>query len=407
MNKSFFNFTRKELLMIVVAALGYFVDIYDLLIFSSERVESLQAIGVATNNMKDVTLMLQNYQMTGLIIGGVFGVLADKFGRVRVLFASIILYSIANITNAFVTNVSTFAFVRFVAGLGLAGELGIALSWISESLKRGQRTIATMIVSAIGLCGGITAAIVASKFNWQTSYIAGGVMGLLLLFFRISINESKLYNQIRNENVKRGNLIQLLRNKSQIAKFVLCILSGAPAFVFMSIYVTLSPEFSAEFNISEKASVSNAIMVYLIAFTVSDILCGFLSKILEKRKTPLIIYAIIQTFAVSFFLLIPPGNVTDFYLRCTFLGFSVGYWGILITNSLEQFGTNIRATVATSTSNLIRGITIPASLVFLLMSKNHGIITSGIIIGFLLIAISMVSIFFLKDNFENDLNFTE
>ena len=408
MNNSYFNFTPRELLIIAVAGMGYFVDIYDLLIFSSERVESLQAIGVTANNMKHVVLMLQNYQMAGLIIGGfLFGVLADKFGRVRVLFASILLYSIANIANAFVTDVPAFALARLVAGFGLAAELGIALSWISESLGRSQRTMATMIVSATGLCGGITAAIVSSKFHWQTSYIAGGVMGLLLLIFRISINESKLFNQVKNEDVKRGSLVHLFGNKSQITKFILCVLSGAPAFVFMSIYITLAPEFSSAFNLPEKVSVSNAILVYLIAFTVSDVLCGFLSKVLEKRKIPLLIYAIIQALAVSFFLLIPPDNAADFYLRCIFLGFSVGYWGILITNSLEQFGTNVRATVATTASNLIRGITIPASVIFMLIAKEHGLIIGGMIVGFSLITISMVSIIFLKDRFENDLNFIE
>eukprot|EP01035_Chromulina_nebulosa_P005760 gene5760-7796_t len=177
-----FHYSRKDFLMISVAALGYFVDLYDMLIFSSERVEALESIGVAKDKMGEVGLLLQNYQMAGLVIGGfLFGILADKFGRIRVLFASILLYSLANIGNAFVTNVSAFAVARFIAGIGLAGELGVALSWISESLKPQQRTIATTIVSAFGLLGGVVAAIVATNFHWQTSYMIGGVMGLVLL----------------------------------------------------------------------------------------------------------------------------------------------------------------------------------------------------------------------------------
>lgn len=403
-----FQFSRRDLLIIVVAALGYFVDLYDLLIFSSERVESLEAIGVAKDKMRDTGLMLQNYQMAGLVIGGfLFGILADKFGRVKVLFTSILLYSLANIGNAFVTTVPAFAFARFVAGLGLAGELGVALSWISESLKKNQRTIAATIVSAFGLCGGIAAAIVATNFHWQTSYIIGGVMGLALLVFRISINESKLFEQSKNITVQRGNLFKLLSTKKQVGKFILCILSGAPAFVFMSIYITLSPEFCGAFGITDKVSVGHAIMVYLIAFSVSDIICGFLSKGIGRRKTPLLIYAAIQILALVYFLLVPPQNLSDYYLRCIFLGFSVGYWGVLITNSLEQFGTNIRATVATSTPNLIRGITIPASIAFTFILKKTDIITAGAIIGFSLIAISIIAILLLKDKFENDLNYYE
>lgn len=408
MRKPFCSFSAKEVKMIILAAAGYFVDIYDLLIFSSERVESLEEIGVPVQNMKSVALMLQNYQMAGLIAGGfIFGMLADKLGRVRVLFASILLYSFANLGNAFVTTVPVFAAFRFIAGLGLAGELGIALSWISESLQRNQRTIATMIVSAIGLCGGITAAIVSSLLHWQTSYIIGGLMGLLLLGFRITVQESELYKKTKHESLQKGNLIQLFSNKSQMARFTLCVLSGAPSFIFMSIYVTLAPEFATAFNITGKISVSHAIMVYLIAFTVSDILCGLLSRMLQQRKAALLIYVMIQTLAVGFFFLVPPITSTDLYMRCVFLGFSVGYWGILITNSLEQFGTNIRATVATSTSNLIRGITIPATIVFSLVASSLGIIASGMIIGFSLIAISVISILLLEDKFENDLNFAE
>lgn len=403
-----FAFSVPELKMIILAAAGYFVDIYDLLIFSSERVESLQDIGVTKTEMKNVALMLQNYQMAGLVAGGfLFGILADKHGRLKVLFASILLYSFANLGNAFVTSVPSFAVFRFVAGLGLAGELGIALSWISESLRRNQRTIATIIVSAVGLCGGIAAAMVSSVFHWQTSYIIGGVMGLLLLGFRITVQESDLYNKTRSKHLQYGNLLQLFGSRSQLAKFSLCVLSGAPAFIFMSLYVTLAPEFAAAFNITGKISVSHAVMVYLIAFTVSDILCGILSKVLQTRKNALLIYVVIQAFAVGFFFLVPPVTSNDLYMRCIFLGFSVGYWGILITNSLEQFGTNIRATVATSTSNLIRGITIPATLVFSLVATSLGIIASGMIIGFSLIGISIISIMMLKDKFENDLNFVE
>jgi len=402
------NFTGKQLLMLAVAALGYFVDVYDLLIFSSERIESLQAIGVAKENMKDVGIWILNFQMAGLIIGGfLFGILADKFGRLKVLFASILLYSLANIGNAFVTNVTAFAIARLFAGIGLAGELGVALSWISESLDRKQRTMATMMVSAIGLLGGVAAALVATRFHWQTSYIIGGVMGLILLGLRVSVKESKVFIKNSTKKAIRGDLVELFTNNKQLYKYMLCVLAGAPAVVFTNLYITLTPEFCQAFGIAEQASVSTAIMVFLITFAVSDILCGFLSKIMKQRKAPLLIYAGLQVIAMSYFLLYPPETLQGYYYRCAFLGFSAGYWGILITNSVEQFGTNIRATVATSTPNLIRGITIPATLIFSMLVKSYGVITSGAIIGFSLIGISIVSILLLKDKFENNLNYTE
>ncbi len=404
----YYGFTGKQILMLLVAALGYFVDVYDLLIFGAERVESLQAIGVAKENMKDVGIKILNFQMAGLILGGfLFGILADKLGRLKVLFASILLYSLANIGNAFVTNVTQFEIARFFAGIGLAGELGVALSWISESLERKQRTIATMMVSAIGLFGGIAAALVGEACHWQTSYIIGGVLGLILLVLRISVKESKIFIRSQFKDIKRGDLVELFGSRKQLYKYLLCIFAGAPAVVFINLYIILTPEFGKAFGIVEPVKVSTAIMVYLIVFAVSDILCGFLSKVLQKRKTPLLIYAILQLFATTYFLLIPPDTAQGYYYRCAFLGFSIGYWGILITNSVEQFGTNIRATVATSTPNLIRGLTIPASMVFTSLIKPYGLINSAAIVGFSLIGISIVSILLLKDKFENNLNYTE
>lgn len=406
--KPSYHFTGKQLLMLAVAALGYFVDVYDLLIFSAERIESLHSIGIAKEDMKDIGIEILNFQMAGLIIGGfLFGILADKIGRLKVLFASILLYSLANIGNAFITNVPEFAIARFLAGIGLAGELGVALSWISESLDRRQRTFATMIVSAIGLFGGIAAALVGSICYWKTSYIIGGVLGLVLLLLRISVKESKIFITSKFKDIKRGDLIELFGARKQLYKYILCVLAGAPAVVFINLYITLTPEFCQAFGITEEVSVSNAIMIYLIVFAVSDIFCGLLSKMMRQRKGPLLIYAIIQLVAATYFLLIPPATAQGYYYRCAFLGFSCGYWGVLITNAVEQFGTNIRATVATSTPNLIRGLTIPASLTFSLLIKSQGLVNSGAIVGFTLIIISIISILLLKDKFENNLNFTE
>jgi hypothetical protein len=235
----------------------------------------------------------------------------------------------------------------------------------------------------------------------------GGVLGLILLVLRVSVKESKIFIKNKFKDIKRGDLVELFGSRKQLFKYMLCVFAGAPAVVFTNLYITLSPEFCVAFGITEKASVSIAIMTFLISFAISDILCGLLSKIMQQRKGPLLIYALIQIIAVTFFLLVPPDSLKGYYYRCAFLGFSAGYWGVLITNSVEQFGTNIRATVATSTPNLIRGITIPATLIFSMLVKSYGLITSGAIIGFSLIGISIISISLLKDKFENNLNYTE
>jgi hypothetical protein len=201
--------------------------------------------------------------------------------------------------------------------------------------------------------------------------------------------------------------VELFGSNKQLFKYALCVFAGAPAVVFINLYITLTPEFCQAFGITENVSVGNAIMIYLISFAISDIFCGLLSKMMQKRKGPLLIYAIIQIAAAVYFLLIPPHSAQGYYNRCIILGFSVGYWGVLITNSVEQFGTNIRATVATSTPNLIRGITIPASLIFSALIKPFGLINSAAIVGFSLIGISIISILLLKDKFENNLNYTE
>ncbi len=232
-------------------------------------------------------------------------------------------------------------------------------------------------------------------------------MGLILLVLRVSVKESKIFIQNSTKKAIRGDLVELFTSNKQLYKYMLCVFAGAPAVVFTNLYITLTPEFCQAFGIAEQASVSTAIMVFLITFAVSDILCGFLSKMMKQRKGPLLIYAGLQVIAMSYFLLYPPETLQGYYYRCAFLGFSAGYWGILITNSVEQFGTNIRATVATSTPNLIRGITIPATLIFSMLVKSYGVITSGAIIGFSLIGISIVSILLLKDKFENNLNYTE
>jgi MFS transporter, putative metabolite:H+ symporter len=411
MKNAWFSFTKTELLAILVVALGYFVDLFDVLLFSVVRTPSLIGIGITDKaELTRIGINLQNLQMAGLLVGGLlFGIYADKKGRLKVLFVSIILYSVANILNAFVTDTTTYGILRFVAGLGLAGELGVGITYISEKLSPHKRTMATMIVSAIGLLGGVTAALTSTIFDWKTTYIIGGVLGLCLFVFRYSTQESTLFQSQKNSTNKRGDILKLFGQPQSLFKFLICIFAGAPAFVFTAIFIVFSPEIYANFQNADTLKVSTALTCFLVSFSMSDILGGVISKVLKSRKTALLLFALIQIVALYVFLYVKPADANSFYLHCLFLGFSVGYWGILITNAAEQFGTDLRATVTTSVPNIIRGLTIPATLVFkyLLDVRKIDIIKSGAIVGFGLIFISIISIVLLKDKFENDLEFTE
>src|SRR5678815_49497 len=140
--------TRGARLAVIVAALGYFVDIYDLLIFGIVRADSLKSIGIAPDAQLGPTQLILNTQMIALLLGGIlWGVLGDKRGRISVLFGSIILYSLANIANGFVHTVPQYAAARFLAGLGLAGELGGGITLVSESLDEKTRGHGTTIVA--------------------------------------------------------------------------------------------------------------------------------------------------------------------------------------------------------------------------------------------------------------------
>src|SRR6187402_2881858 len=193
--------------IVIVAALGYFVDIYDLLLFGIVRKASLTDLGIIGDANRDAGEFLISMQMYGMLLGGIFwGILGDKKGRLSVLFGSIITYSIANIANGMVHSVEAYAFWRLIAGVGLAGELGAGITLVAETLPKNKRGYGTMIVASVGLTGAVVANLVYQIFgDWRLCYYAGGVLGLLLLFLRVSVRESGLYKQVVSQDEARGN----------------------------------------------------------------------------------------------------------------------------------------------------------------------------------------------------------
>ncbi len=396
---------------VVVAALGYFVDIYDLVLFSIVRKPSLLGIGVAEADLEKHGLFLINIQMIGMLVGGlVWGVLGDKKGRLKVLFGSIILYSIANILNAFVQDVNQYGILRFVAGFGLAGELGAGITLVSEILKKEHRGWATTIIATVGVSGAVFAGIMGILFEqqWWICYIVGGVLGLLLLLLRFGVFESGMYESSKQESHQMGSLKLLFSKWSRVWTYIKCILIGLPIWYCIGILITFSPELGKEMGILGKIEPAKSIMFCYAGVTLGDLASGVLSQILKSRRKVLIYFVLATLIMVIAYFFMHGASVMSFYGLFTALGFAAGYWAVLITSASEQFGTNIRATVTTSVPNFIRAALVPISFVYAFLQKS-GIekLDSALYTGIGCCVIALAASWFLEESYGKDLNYNE
>ncbi|MBP6432411.1 MAG: MFS transporter [Ferruginibacter sp.] len=395
---------------IIVAALGYFVDIYDLLLFSITRVDSLKSLGLNTEQITAQGESIISWQMFGLLLGGIlWGVMGDKKGRLSVLFGSIILYSLANIANGFIQTPLQFKIIRFIAGIGLAGELGAGITLVSELTPKGKRGIATSMVAGIGLTGAVVAFVMKQNFDWRTCYFIGGGLGLLLLVLRISVFESGMYNEVKNIDVQRGNFFMLFNSKERLAKYIKSILIGLPTWFVIGVLVTFSSEFGKQMGIEEKIDPGKAIMYAYAAISIGDILIGLISQQFKSRKKALyLFYAITAIFMLLFFTTQWNGTASKMYWICAGLGFGTGFWAIFVTMGAEQFGTNIRATAATTIPNMVRGmLTIMILPMFKLFRGVTDYITGGWITAIVIMLITVIAAYFTKETFHKDLNYIE
>jgi MFS transporter, putative metabolite:H+ symporter len=400
-------------LPVIVGALGFFVDIYDLLLFSIVRKSSFKELGVTEAAMKSLGENVISWQMLGLTIGGIaWGILGDKKGRKSVLFSSILIYSIAIFATGFVTNVNQYAWLRFIAALGLAGELGASITLTSELLPKEKRGIAAAIIASSGVMGTIAAYYVhaLSNENWRLCYFIGGGMGIALLFLRVSVLESRMYDVTKHEHVQMGNFLMLLNNRERFFRYLRCILIGLPVWYIIGVLITFSDEFAKEFKITGFDQ-PRALMLQYSALLFGDMAAGFLSNYLKSRKkTLLIYYAITILFFILFFLLRGGGSAFNMYLICMGLGFGAGISVLYITMSAELFGTNLRATAAISIPNLVRGF-LPLILMlfqFLRSTKMFdNYVTGAWVTGVIILLTGLVSALYTKESFGKDLNFTE
>lgn len=405
--------------LIVLAALGYFVDIYDLVLFGMERVASLHDIlkndfpndEIRKNLVASIGSDLLSYQMTGMLVGGIFwGILGDKKGRLSVLFGSIIVYSLANIANGMVNNTFWYAVFRFVSGFGLAGELGAGITLVSETMSKEDRGIGTLIVASVGLFGAVVAGFTTILLNnWRLSYFIGGGMGLLLLFLRIGVLESGMYNSLKTESVvKRGNFFYLFSHPKLLLKYLNIILIAVPVWFVMYFLVQFSPEMSRALGMTDGPKEGKIpIMVAYIGITIGDVVSGLMSQKFQSRKKALFIFISLTMFFSILYYLFAAKSVFVFYSVVFCIGFSTGYWAVFMSSASELFGTNIRSTVTTTAPNFVRGSVTLMSFVNASLKPQYGLVNSSLLIGAVVFILAYLACYGLEETFKKDLNYIE
>jgi putative MFS transporter len=399
---------KNVVFIVLVASLGYFVDIYDLVIFSIVRVPSFQDIGINESDMRIDGEYVLNMQMAGLLLGGIlWGIIGDRYGRIKVLFGSILLYSVANIVNAYVQDIHTYAAIRFIAGIGLAGELGAGITLVNESMDKGKRGYGTMLIATIGVLGAVAAFYIAEHFEWRNAYIAGGVMGLLLLILRLGTIESGMFLQTNDSKVKKGKISMLFADKKRLKRYVFCLLIGLPIWFVVGIFVTQAPEFGRALNAPVELSAGTGILFTYLGISLGDLIAGLLAQITKSRKLSVFVFQIGIILSSVWYLSSQGITVIQFKWIAFFLGLGVGYWATFVTIASEQFGINLRSTVTTTAPNFVRGALIPSTFLFEWIVSYTNIITAGYIMIFLLTAIAIFALSQLQESFDKDLNYLE
>ncbi|AHJ95848.1 MFS transporter [Hymenobacter swuensis] len=402
--------------IVVVAALGYFVDIYDLILFSIVRVQSLNELGItAADQVTSQGLYLINMQMGGMLLGGIlWGILGDKKGRLSVLFGSILIYSLANIANGFVQTIDQYAWLRLIAGIGLAGELGAGITLVSETLPKEKRGYGTMIVATVGVSGAMLAYWVNEAFDWRNAYFVGGGLGLALLALRVGVYESGLFEQAKKSEVERGNFFALFTNGPRLARYLKCLLIGVPLWFVVGILITLSPEFGKDLGLTGPVTAGLGVFWCYFGLVFGDFASGTLSQVLRSRNRALQVFLAFCGLMVGVYLFgIQGASPTVFYAVCFVLGISVGFWALFVTVAAEQFGTNLRATVATTAPNFARGSVVLLVPIFQYTAAALGQpgtpnrVLAGAVVGLVSLLIAFWAVSTLPESFGKDLDYVE
>jgi MFS transporter, putative metabolite:H+ symporter len=409
--------SKNAKILIAVAALGYYVDVYDLILFGVVRNPSLASLGLNKAQQLTQGLTLFNIQMAGMLIGGIlWGVWGDKKGRKSVLFGSILMYSTANTLNGFVHDtsfldaISQYGILRFIAGIGLAGELGAGITLVNETLPKEKRGIGALLIAGTGALGAVTAAVVGGYSQdpewWRTCYFIGGGMGLFLLILRFGTFESVLFQNVE-KNVQKGNFLSLFTNRERFMKYFYCILIGLPVWYVVGILVLVAPEMSKALNVQGEILGGKTIMFCYAGLSIGDFLSGLVSQILKSRKKTVYIFVGMAVVFTVIYLNAFGISANNFYILCFILGFFGGYWAVFVTMSSEQFGTNIRATVTTTVPNFVRGALIPITLGFRALIPTYGLLNSAMIVGVICFSAAFWATSQVEETFRKDLDYVE
>ena len=408
--------SRAVTLAVVVAALGYFVDIYDLILFGTVRKPSLIELGYPAEQQTEPGLFLFNMQMAGVLLGGIlWGVLGDKRGRLSVLFGSIVTYSLANLANGAVTSIEQYAACRFIAGIGLAGELGAGITLVSELMDKRTRGIATTIVAAVGICGGVAAGIIGGGIPalyegayWRHAYYIGGGMGLALLLLRIGVAESGMFHATAAKtNVRRGDFLSLFASWRRAARYFGLIAVGVPVWYVIGILITFSDRVGHALGLSPDPNNATSLMFAYAGCAAGDLASGLISQWLRSRRRALGLFISATVAGVVAYFTVGGTSLTVFYALCTILGFTVGYWAVFVTTAAEQFGTNLRATVATTTPNFVRGSAVLLTIAFKELLAPLGVVGAAAAVGAISLGVALLGLLTLRETFGVDLDFTE
>ena len=409
--KAFSPENKSKSFLIIVAALGYFVDIFDLLIFSIVREPSLKALHVPEAEIINASTRVINWQMLGLLLGGIlWGIMGDKKGRLSVLFGSILLYSVANFMNGYVQTVDQYAALRFITGIGLAGELGAGITLITEVMPKSKRGVMTSFITGVGVFGAV-AAFLIHKYtqDWRLCYKIGGILGILLLMLRVSVAESTMFTKI-GAHVEKGSLVKLFTSPALLKKYLLAILVGIPSWFVVGILITLSNRFALELYEGSSIVAGACVMYGYIGNALGDITVGVISQYYQSRKKALYFMYACCILAVTFYFSPLNNSDTTMYWCCFFLGYASGFWAIIVTMGAEHFGTNLRATAATTIPNFVRGSLPAMNLLFksyFMQTLNWSIVKSGIATGVIVIGVALIALYKTEETFHKDLDYLE
>ena len=412
---------RRTLLLIIVAALGYFVDIYDLVLFNVVKRESLEAIGLTGEALKRYDVQLFNWQMGGMLAGGLlWGMLGDKRGRVQVLFGSIVVCSLANIANAFVTDTTSYALCRVIAGIGLAGELGAGITLVVESMERTQRGWGTMVIVTFGALGGVVARLVGGQGaawsdalglglqGWQMAYVVGGALGLLLLAMRAGAFESGLFKSaLQRTDLVKGDFRHLFRTRERAKRYISSVLIGLPVWFVVGVLINQSDTIAAAIGVDGTVNVGDSVMWGYVGLSIGDLFSGILSQWMRSRRKVVFYYLGLLTVSTLVFTLSSDVSLAWFHAMCCILGVSTGFWALFVTIASEQFGTNLRSTVTNTAPNFVRGATIPITLSFTGLIPVVGAPAAAIIVGVACIGLSFLGVLGARETFHSDMDFVE